>query len=43
MIKYADDTALLGMIENDGHTEYWSCIDFVNDWRETNLQDLNVQ
>ena len=43
MIKYADDTVILGMIENDDNTEYLSCIEFANNWCEANFLDLNVQ
>ena len=40
--KYADDTIILGLIENDCDNEYQQCIDFVNKWCIENYLSLNA-
>jgi hypothetical protein len=42
VIKYADDTVIVGLIENDDNTEYVKCIDFVSNWCKLNFLDLNI-
>ena len=46
IIKYADDTVILGLLsENDAHIEnvYTSEIDRFNHWCKVNFLDLNVK
>jgi hypothetical protein len=43
VMKYADDTVIAGLIENDCDREYKLCTEFVNNWCVTNFLDLNVQ
>ena len=40
--KYADDAAIVGLIQNNDCTEYLQCIDFVNSWCANNYLELNV-
>jgi hypothetical protein len=42
VVKYADDTAIVGLIQNDNDKDYCDCIDFVNRWCSSNYLDLNV-
>ena len=44
MIKYADDTAILGRLSKGqvGLTEYNSCINDYTQWCQTNYLELNV-
>ena len=42
VVKYADDTAIVGLIENDNDKDYCDCINFVNRWCCSNYLDLNV-
>jgi hypothetical protein len=42
LIKYADDTVVIGLIENDNATEYVDCIKLVNSWCKDNYLDLNI-
>ena len=42
IIKYADDTVVIGLIHNDDETEYRNGIDFVSEWCNQNYLDLNV-
>jgi hypothetical protein len=41
-MKYADDTAIIGLISNDNDKDYLDCVDFVNLWCRQNYLDLNV-
>jgi hypothetical protein len=43
IIKYADDTAIIGLVEEDNDIEYMECIKFVGKWCKDNFLDLNVQ
>lgn len=42
IIKYADDTIVLGLISNNNETEYRKSIDFVTQWCDENYLELNV-
>ena len=42
IIKYADDTVVVGLVENDNATEYRSAIKFVSKWCNNNFLNLNV-
>ena len=42
IIKYADDTAVLGLINNDNEHEYKNTISFVSNWCYENFLGLNV-
>jgi hypothetical protein len=42
IVKYADDTAIVGLIANDDDSDYMNCIDFVSLWCQQNYLDLNV-
>jgi hypothetical protein len=42
LIKFADDSALLGLIENDDNSEYLSEVENLTSWCSTNNLDLNV-
>ena len=42
IVKYADDTAILGCIENDDSTEYNNCIKYVTEWCDNNFLLLNA-
>ena len=42
IVKYADDTAIVGLISKDDDKDYLDCIDFVNLWCNQNYLDLNV-
>ena len=42
IIKYADDTVVVGLIENDNESEYRSAIKFVSEWCNNNFLNLNV-
>jgi hypothetical protein len=43
IIKYADDTAIIGLIEGDNVEDYFQSIEFVELWCRDNFLDLNVQ
>ena len=42
IFKYADDTAVVGLIKNSDDNEYFKCIDFVNNWCKEHFLKLNV-
>jgi hypothetical protein len=42
VIKYADDTAILGLVTHADETDYRDSITFVNEWCENNFLQLNV-
>ena len=42
IIKYADDTVILGLIDNDNKTPYFDTIDYALHWCKANHLDLNV-
>ena len=42
IIKYADDTVIVGLIENNDEREYRKCIEYVADWCGENFLNLNV-
>ncbi len=42
IIKYADDTVVIGLIENNDETDYRNAIDFVSEWCSQNFLNLNV-
>ena len=42
IIKYADDTVILGLIDNDNVTPYFDTIDYAFHWCKANHLDLNV-
>jgi hypothetical protein len=42
LVKFADDSVLLGLIHNDDETEYREDIDRMVDWCDKNNLDLNV-
>ena len=42
IIKYADDTVILGLIDNDNVTPYFDTIDYAFYWCKANHLDLNV-
>ena len=42
IIKYADDTVVVGLIENEDESHYRDAITFVNDWCAKNFLNLNV-
>ena len=41
-IKYADDTVILGLIDNDIETPYFDTINYALQWCKANHLDLNV-
>ena len=42
IIKYADDTVVIGLISNNNETEYKSTIEYVSKWCSDNFLDLNA-
>ena len=42
IIKYADDTVIVGLVENDCETPYFESIDYALQWCKANHLDLNV-
>lgn len=42
ILKYADDTIILGLMNNDDESEYRSAIDYVSEWCTSNYLELNV-
>ena len=42
IIKYADDTVILGLIDNDNETPYFDTIDYALQWCKANHLCLNV-
>lgn len=42
IIKYADDTVVIGLIENDDETAYRAAVEYVTDWCSENFLELNV-
>ena len=42
IIKYADDTVILGLIDNDNETPYFDTIDYALQWCKANHLDLDV-
>jgi hypothetical protein len=42
VLKYADDTAILGLIDNCDETNYRNTIQAVNDWCKDSYLNLNV-
>ena len=42
ILKYADDTAIIGLIKDDECDEYMKCIDFVKHWCDSCFLELNV-
>ena len=42
IIKYADDTVILGLIDNDNETPYFDTINYALQWCKANHLDLNV-
>ena len=42
IIKYADDTVILGQIDNDNKTPYFDTIDYALQWCKANHLDLSV-
>ena len=42
IIKYADDTVVVGLINNDNEDDYRQTICYVTDWCSKNYLDLNV-
>jgi hypothetical protein len=42
IIKYADDTAVVGLIRDDDCINYLDGIEHVNNWCQSNFLDLNV-
>ena len=42
IIKYADDTVVIGMISENDETEYRDSIEYVSNWCAENYLDLNV-
>ena len=41
ILKYADDTAIIGLIEENDETTYRDCVKFVENWSKTNMLTLN--
>ena len=42
IIKYADDTVILGLIDNDYETPYFDTIDYALQWCKANHLELNI-
>ena len=42
IIKYADDTVVIGVISNNNEGEYKSTIDYVSHWCSDNFLNLNA-
>ena len=42
VVKYADDTMIVGLVKNDDDSDYFKCIDFVSNWCKENYLDINV-
>ena len=42
IIKYTDDTVILGLIDNNNETPYFDTIDYALQWYKANHLDLNV-
>ena len=42
IIKYADDTIVIGLISKNDETEYRKSIQFVTEWCDSNYLELNV-
>ena len=42
ILKYADDTVVVGLISNDDNENYFKCIDFVSKWCTENYLELNI-
>ena len=42
IIKFADDTIILGLISDNDETEYKNVTDFVTNWCDNNYLELNV-
>ena len=42
VIKYADDTVILGLVENNDDKNYLDCVEYTNNWCKNNFLDLNV-
>lgn len=42
IIKYADDTVIIGLVDNDDESKYTDCIEYVSTWCNKNFLNLNV-
>ena len=42
IIKYADDTAVIGLVSNNDENKYRSTINYIMEWCDDNYLDLNV-
>jgi hypothetical protein len=42
IIKYADDTAIIGLISDDNDRDYQNCISYVLAWCKENFLEINV-
>ena len=42
IVKYADDTIVVGLIDNNDETQYRNTISYVSNWCTKNFLDLNV-
>ena len=42
IIKYPDDTIILGLISDNSELDYRNAIEYVADWCDTNFLALNV-
>ena len=42
IVKYADDTIIVGIMSKEDDSEYMKCIKFVSTWCSDNFLDLNV-
>ena len=42
LMKYADDTVIVGLIDDDNDNEYFNCIDYVNRWCSEAFLNINV-
>jgi hypothetical protein len=42
VIKYADDTVVLGLVKNNDDRHYLDCVEYTHTWCKLNFLDLNV-
>ena len=42
ILRYADDTIIVGLIHNDDETMYRNTVEYVHKWCNDNYLDLNV-
>jgi hypothetical protein len=43
VIKYADDTAIIGLVTNNDESEYRKCVEYISSWCENHNLTLNVK